>query len=67
MYDIKYDTTHHDGLTFYTFVNPVSGANAGISTKVARMYLDEVGITEEDDEIAVQRCIEIFLLKQDIE
>lgn len=66
MYNIKYNTTHHDGLKFYTFINPVGDARSSISTKVARMYLSDIGIDGPDDEMAVQRCIEIFLLKKDV-
>ena len=61
MYNIKYETTHHDGLKFYTFTNPATGSQAEISTKVARMYLDDAGIEESDDEMAVQRFIETLL------
>jgi hypothetical protein len=61
MCDIKYVTTHHDGLKFYSFTNPVTGNQAEISTKVARMYLDDAGIEEPDDEMAVQRFIETLI------
>ena len=61
MYNIKYETTHHDGLKFYTFTNPATDSHAYISTKVARMYLDDAGIEESDDEMAVQRFIETLL------